>query len=144
MSEQLALSPQEAKRLPKPNNMIPVMTHLESDFFRLWCIFLKPFVNLTSREIDVMASFLKHRWELTKAVSDPSIVDTMMSSESMKKKVMEECHITKQHFYVVMSTLKKKGIIEDGIIKKKLIPNLSDDGSGCFQLLILFKEIGKK
>lgn len=140
MAEQLVLTPKEARGLPKPNNIIPVMTHMDSDFFKDWCVFLRPFINLTPKEIEVMASFLKHRWELSKSISDPAILDTMVMSESTLKKVMEDCHITKQHFYVIMNTLRKKKIFNDGIINEKLIPNIREDNSGCFQLLILFKE----
>ena len=140
MGNQLVLTPQEAQKLPKPNNMIPVMTHLESDFFKDWCIFLKPFIDLTPREMDVMASFLKNRWELSKSISDPAILDTMVMSDEVKDKVMADCNMTKQHFYVIMNTLRKKHVIVNNIINRKLIPNMRMDNSGCFQLLILFKE----
>lgn len=138
--EKLSLTPEELHRISKPNNMIPVMTHMDSDFFKAWCIFLNPFVKLTPREIDVMASFLKHRWELTKITTDPAVVDTMLMTDDTRNKVMEDCHITKQHFYVVMNTLRKKKIFENGIINRRLIPNIKEDDNGCFKLLILFKE----
>ena len=140
MSNGLALTPQEARGLPKPNNMIPVMTHLDSDFFKDWCIFLRPFINLTPREMDVVASFLKNRWELSKSITDPAILDRMVMDEETKSKVMESCKMSQQHFYVVMNSLRKKNVIIKNILNPKLIPNLRDDGSGCFQLLILFKE----
>lgn len=136
----LILTPQEARKLPKPNNIIPVLTHFDSDFFKAWCVFLNSFVKLTPREMDVMASFLKHRWELTKTTSDPAVVDAMLMGEAVRNKVMQDCNITKQHFYVVMNTLRKKKIFENDIINNKLIPNIREDGSGIFQLLILFKE----
>ena len=124
----------------KPNNMFPVMTHMETEFFRDWCVFLKPFVSLTPREMDVMASFLKNRYELSKSISDPATLDILMMSESTKQKVMEECGITKQHFYVIMNILRNKKIIKDGVINPRLIPNIRKDDNGSFQLLILFKE----
>ena len=134
------MTPQEAQKLSKPNNLIPVMTHMDSDFFRDWCIFLNPFVKLTPREMDVMASFLKHRWLLSKSISDPAMIDTMLMTEETRHKIMEECHITKQHFYVVMNTLRKKKVFVNDIIEPRLIPNIRKDNSGYFQLLILFKE----
>lgn len=123
----------------KPNNVIPVPVTNEVDFFKWWCVFLRPFINLTNREIDVIASFLKQRWELSKHISDSAILDTMVMSEDTKNKVIEECHITQSHFYVVMSNLRKHKVILGNVINPKLIPNIRLDDNGAFQLLILFK-----
>ena len=131
----------EGRKLPKPNNIVTVPYDLDDNtFYRRWCVFLRPFVNLTNREIDVIASFLKQRRELSKSISDPAILDTMVMSEETKKKVIEECNITLQHFYVVMSNLRKNGVIVGNVINPRLIPNQRDEDNGCFQLLILFKE----
>lgn len=130
--------------LPKPNNIVTVPTSPGIDFFRWWCIFLRPFINLTNRETDVIASFLKQRWELSKNISDPAILDTMVMSETTKSKVIEECNITQQHFYVVMSNLRRNKVIVNNTINPRLIPNIRKDDKGCFQLLILFKDNSKK
>lgn len=134
----------EGKKLPKPNNIVTVPTSLDTDFFKWWCIFLRPFINLTNREIDVIASFLKHRWELSKYISDPVILDSMVMSDDTKKKVMDECNITLQHFYVVMSNLRKNNIIKNNTLNPRLVPNIRQDDNGCFQLLVLFKDKNKK
>lgn len=128
----------------KPNNIMTVPTAIGLDFFKWWCIFLKPFIKLTNRERDVIASFLNQRWELSKNINNPAILDTMVMSDTTKNKVIEECHITQQHFYVVMSNLRKNKVIENDIINPRLIPNIRKDDDGCFQLLILFKDIKKK
>lgn len=129
------------KVMHKPNNIVTVpVENNTSNFFKWWLIFLRPFINLTNREIDVVAEFLKQRWELSKAISDPGILDTMVMSENTKTKVIEACHITQQHFYVVMSNLRKNKVIVDNIINPRLIPNIRETDDGCFQLLILFKE----
>ena len=130
----------QGRKLPKPNNIVTVPASLDSSFFRWWCIFLRPFVNLTNREIDVMSSFLKHRWELSKDISNPAILDTMVMNDDTKKKVMKDCNITLAHFYVVMSNLRKNKVIVDDVINPRLIPNVRQDDNGVFQLLILFKE----
>ena len=124
------------KEMYKPNNAFNVPVSSTLEFFKWWCIFLRPFVPLTERETDVVASFLKQRLELSKIISDPGILDIMLMDSKTINKVVEECKITKQHFYVVMSSLKKKGVI-DGKISPKLIPNLKEDG--IFKLTILFK-----
>lgn len=135
---------QEKPTLPKPNNIVVVPISMGIGFFRWWCTFLKSFISLTPRELDVTASFLKQRWELSKSIDDPSILDEMVMSESTKKKVIDECEITKQHFYVVMSNLRKNKVIINDKINSRLIPNIRKDDNGCFQLLILFKDNKKK
>lgn len=134
----------EGTTLPKPNNIVTVPTSLGTEFFKWWCVFLRPFINLTNREIDVIASFLKQRWELSKSISDPAILDTMIMSETTKSKVIEECKITQQHFYVVMSNLRKNKVIVNNTINPRLVPNIRKDDKGCFQLLVLFKDTKNK
>ena len=87
-----------------------------------------------------MAEFLRQRWELSKVISDPAVLDTMVMNDNTKRKVMEACHITQQHFYVVMSNLRKNKVIVNDIINSRLIPNIKEDDNGCFQLLIMFKK----
>lgn len=129
------------RKIHKPNNIVTVPVEADtSSFFKWWCIFLRPFIKLTDREIDVIAEFLKQRFELAKSISDPAILDTMVMSDETKRKVIDACNITQQHFYVVMSNLRKNHIIIGNIINPRLIPNIRVDDNGIFQLLILFKD----
>lgn len=130
-------------KLPKPNNLIRIPSSLDTNFFKLWCVFLRPIINLTNRETDVVASLLKQRWELSKIISDPGILDSMTLSEKTKNKVIEECNITSQHFYVVIGNLRKNKVIVNGTINPRLIPNIREDDNGCFQLLLLFVDEDK-
>jgi hypothetical protein len=41
---------------------------------------------------------------------------------------------------VLMSNLRKKGIITDNGIHPRLVPNLRAEDGGCFQFLILIKD----
>lgn len=127
----------------KPNNAFTVPVSPGVDFFKWWCILLRPFIKLTGREIEVIANFLNQRWLLSKNISDPAILDTMVMSETTKDKVIKACNITHQHFYVVMSNLRKNKVIVNDVINPRLVPNIREDDNGCFQLLILFKEIKK-
>lgn len=128
------------RKVRKPNNIVTVPFKNDIDFFKWWCVFLRPFINLTNREIDVIAEFLRQRFELSKVISDPAILDTMVMSDDTKRKVIDNCNITQQHFYVVMSNLRKNKVIDGNIINPRLIPNIRQDDNGCFQLLILFKD----
>lgn len=129
----------ESHKVLKPNSVITIPITDDFSFFRWWCIFLRPFIHLTDRETDVVAAFLQQRWELSKKVSDPAILDTMMMTDDVRQKVMDTCHLSQQHFYVVMSSLRKNNVIKNNIINPRLIPNVRKDDHGLFQLLVLFK-----
>ena len=124
----------------KPNNMINVVASPDKDLFKWWCVILKMFVNITPREMDVVASFLRQRFELSKTVSDPTILDTMLMSDGIKQKVREECNISLEHFYVVMSSLRRHNVIKGNILNPSIIPNIRKDDNGCFQFLMVFRE----
>ena len=122
----------------KPNNIVRVPCSLSKSFFRYWFMFLEPFHKLTDREIDVITSFVKQRYELSKVIKDSDILDKVTMSEDTKKKVREECNITLPHFQVIMGKLRKNKVIIDGKINPRFIPNI-DEGTGTFQLLLLFE-----
>ena len=127
----------------KPNNLLVVQAGPTTGFFKKWCIFMKPMVELTNKEIDVVSSFLKQRWELSKVITDPAVLDSQLMSNDTRDKVIEECNITRQHFYVLMSSLKKKNLITDTGVNPRLIPNIRKNDDGVFQFLILFKDTAK-
>ena len=144
MDTQVSQKKGGGKKLPKPNNIVTVPTALDTDFFRWWCIFLRPFVNLTNREVDIVACFLRIRWELSRHISDPTILDKLVMSEEIRAKVKAECKVTSQYLSVVMSNLRKNKVIENNILNPRLVPNIRPDDNGCFQLLVLFKDTKKK
>lgn len=122
----------------KANNIIRIPTSLNGKFFRYWFMFLQPFHNLTEREIDVITSFVKQRYELSKVIKDDNILDKVTMSEDTKRKVREECNITLPHFQVIMGKLRKNKVIVDNKINPRFIPNL-DEETGSFQLLLYFE-----
>ncbi len=124
--------------MKKANNIVRIPTSLNGSFFRYWFMFLEPFHKLTDREIDVITSFVKHRYELSKVIKDNEILDKVTMSEDTKKKVREECNITLPHFQVIMGKLRKNKVIIDGKINPRFIPNISEE-NGTFQLLLLFE-----
>lgn len=121
----------------KINNVITIPASTEGNFFRYWFEFLRPFHKLTDREMDVIASFVKHRYALSKVVSDQEVLNKLTMSDDTKKKVREDCNISQAHFQVIMTKLKKSKVIENGRINPKFIPRLDKD-SNNFQLLLSF------
>ena len=122
----------------KVNNVIGLsQTPLGDEFFRYWFIFLRPLHHLTDREIDVIASFAKHRYKLSRVIKDENLLDTVLMSEETKREVRKDCNITLVHFQVIMGKLRKKNVIVNNKINPKLIPNISED-SKSLQLLVIF------
>lgn len=122
----------------RPNNALRIPTSLQGKFFRYWFEFLRPFHNLTDREIDVIASLVKQRYNLSKVISDPEILDRETMGEVTKRKVREECNISLAHFQVIMGKLRKSKVIEDGRINPKFIPNIVE-GENNLKLLLYFE-----
>lgn len=127
----------------KPNNMFNITAADDMEFFRWWCTLIHPFVALTPKEIDVISAFLKYRFELAKQVP-AELVDTLLMSSDIKNKVVKDCGLSHQHFYVVVSGLRKKNVLSETGINPNLIPNIRENDQGTFQLLILIKEKKEK
>lgn len=122
----------------KADSIVRIPTSLDGKFFRYWLEFLRPFHNLTEREIDVMAAFLKHRHELSKVITDSVILDRVTMGEDTKRKIREECNITLPHFQVIMGKLRKSKVIIDGKINPRFTPCIKEE-SESFKLLLLFE-----
>lgn len=119
------------------NSVVRIPCKVEENFFRYWFEFLKPFHNLTEREIDIIACFVKHRYFLSKVIKDEEILDKVVMGEDTRRKIMEECEMSLPYFQVILSKLKKNNIIVDNRINPKYIPSLQEEG-GSFKMLLLF------
>lgn len=121
----------------KINNVVRVPTSLSTSFFRYWFEFLRPFHNLTDREMQIASSLLKKRYELSKVIQDEVILDKVVMSEDISKAIIEECSISQSHFQVIMGKLRKNKVVIDGRINPRFIPNISEE-QGSFRLLLNF------
>ena len=122
----------------KPNSVIVLKGSLSGSFFRIWLEFLRPFHKLTGREIEVVASCLRHRFEISKSVNNQEILDKLVMSEDTKREVRNECNISQAHFQVIMTKLKKSKVIDNGKINPKFIPRVEKEADN-FQLLLSFE-----
>ena len=124
--------------MKKPNNIVRIPCSLKGNFFKYWFNFLKPFHKLTDREIEIVACFVKHRYELSKVIKDNEILDKVTMGEDTKRKIREECNINLPHFQVIMSKLRKNEVIIDNRINPRFIPNINDE-TEAFQLMLFFE-----
>lgn len=120
-----------------PHGVISIPASLDNSFFRYWFEFLKPFHNLTGREMDVIVSLTKHRYQLSKVVKDDAILDKVVMSEDVRKQVREECKLSLPHFQVIMGKLRDSKVIIDNKINPRFIPNIKEE-DGNFRLMLLF------
>ena len=102
----------------------------DGDFFRVWVAFLEPVHNLTKREMDVLALYLKERYELSKRISDADTIDKVLMSDDTRKIIREQCGIKARHLNVILSKFRKNGVIRNGKIFLNLIPTFTEDGAG--------------
>lgn len=107
----------------------------DGDFFRVWVDFLKPIHDLTKREMDVLALYLKERYILSKTIKDEETLNEVLMSDKIRTKIRKECGIKYRHINVIMSTFRKKGVIRDNKFFLNLIPSFNKNGAG---LMIYF------
>ena len=107
----------------------------EGDFFRYWAAFLKPLHELTDREMDVYAAFLKMRHTLSKAIIDRDTLDRVLFQTETKQQIRESINMKSKHFQVSIAKLRKHGVIVNEKIPLDLIPTITENGAG---LLIYF------
>lgn len=121
----------------KPNNAIVIPVDFSDGFFKQWCLIMRTVCKLSDRETEVTACFLKYRYLLSKSISDPALVDTMLMTKETRQKVMRDCGISQQNLYVIMGNLIKRGVFTKKGINPLLIPNFTNNE--YLQLVFLFE-----
>lgn len=114
-------------------------------FFEQWLNLLKPVHKLSNKEIQLLATIVRFRYELSLKITDKELLDEVLMSTDTKQKIREDCGISKQSYQVSMFKLKKaKALIsddkdEDGPkfyrVNPKLIPKFNGKD---FKLLLYF------
>lgn len=120
------------------DNVMRVPTTLSIEFFKLWLEFLRPYHDLSNKEMDLLACLLKTRHELSKVIFDEFHLDKAIFTEETKAKMSAELGISIDNFFVLLSRIKKKKMIVDGKINKRFIPSLKDNAKE-FKMLIYFE-----
>lgn len=119
------------------DSVVRIPAKTKEGFYKYWFKFLLPFHKLTEREMEIAACFLKHREELSKVISDPDILESVLMSDDIKDKIREECDISLPHFQIVIGKLKKANVIIDNKFNPRFVPKVKE-GSDNFKLLLLF------
>ena len=120
------------------NNVIRISCGLKTNFFRALVEFLTPIHKLCNREKDVLAALLKTRFELSKEISDEILLDKVTLSNETKERIQKEAGVSSSFYQVIISKLRRAGIITKDRIHPKLIPKYLKSADDCFQLLLYF------
>ena len=102
----------------------------DGDFFRAWVEFLKPIHNLSKKEMDVLAVFLKKRWELGKVITDQDTLNKVLMSRETRSEIRSICGLSVKHLQVIICKFKKNGVVKDNRIYLNLIPSITNEGVG--------------
>jgi hypothetical protein len=102
----------------------------KQSIFRYWLEFLKPYHKLRNKEIEALSLLLYYRYELSRDISDMSMVDMVLFSTQTRNKIREDLGgMEQKNFNNLLTSLRKKGIIMPGNkINPKLIPNMTENG----------------
>lgn len=120
------------------NNVVRVPCKLDGKFFKYWFDFLQPLHNLTEREKEVVACYVKKRYELSQSITDETILNKYLMSKDIEEQVKAECNLKTTHLQVVLTKLRKMGVITpEGAINSKYIPKI-DPEKNSFSLLIFY------
>lgn len=91
------------------------------------------------------AEILRHRYELSKVITDDEILDTyVLTNEDIRNEITEQCGVSMSNYHVAIGKLKKAGFLINGRINPKFIPKI-EPGSDRFTFMLLFnfKDIEK-
>lgn len=124
--------------MPEIKKIIPIPS--SGNFFRIWVEVLKPIHKLTDRESDVLAAFLKKRFELQQTAKDPDMIDSYLMSAKIKKEIRESTLVSPVYFQMIFGKFRRSNIIindEKGRrINPWFIPRLSkDDKDFCLAFI---------
>ena len=123
--------------LKKNSNVAHVSCSLDIGFFYKWLSFLTPFHKLTKSERWVLASFLNKRFELMQVIKDDNVLDSVLNSVDVRREVREAIGLTLPQFNILISKMKKGGVIINNKIDKHYIPNIQL-GTNQYRLTLIF------
>lgn len=106
--------------------------------FRYWLEFLKPYHKLRTKEIEALSLMLYYRYELSREINNPEMIDMILFSTQTRSKMRKELNDMGQKvFNNLLTSLRNKGVLtKENKINHVLIPRMSEDG---FKLIFDFE-----
>ena len=123
--------------LNRNSNIAKVHCALDIGFFYKWLSFTTPLHKLTKSERQVLASFLSKRHELSQIIRDENMLDNVLNSIDIRKEIREAIGLTTPQFNILISKMRRSGVMDGNKINKHYIPNIQKD-TGQYRLTIIF------
>jgi hypothetical protein len=95
-------------------------------FFKMWLTILQPFLKLRNKELELLAKLLYHRYLISLEVKNKEMLDELLFSSKIKKKILSELDIPEHAYNNLLSCLRKKKIVIDKSINKQIIPTITE------------------
>lgn len=99
----------------------------KKDFFKAWVTLLQPFLNIRPKEAEVLAKLIEHRHEIAQSLTDEDEISLILFSTKRRKQMREELNIEELNFNNLIHALRKKPLIINDKLIKKVIPIISKD-----------------
>ena len=130
----------------KANNIFRIPCNTIEEFYKNWVNLLTPIHQLTNKNKEILVAFLVLRHELSKSISDDTLLDEVLMNESSKAKIKARCNLKGNYLQVALFTLCKNNVIikslsEDDIHKYKYRLNpriLPDMGTTDSKVILQF------
>lgn len=110
------------------------------DLFKKWLEITRLFHNLTDQQIDVLALLLFYHYKYKQDITNDKILWKILFDYDTKHLIKEELGIKDQGIQNVLTTLRKKNIINDNKIVKTYIPEI-EANSNNFKIIFNFNVI---
>jgi hypothetical protein len=94
-------------------------------FFHSWMVVTRPMHKLGATEQSVLAELLYFRYQLGLHVTDDSLLDKLLFDYETRTKICDYIGINKSRLNLVLTKLRKEGIMYKRTINKQYIPELS-------------------
>lgn len=118
---------------------LPIPCELSGNFFYIWLTFFTPLHKLTPSVTKIAAEILRHRYILSKSITDANILDKyLMTNEEIRNDIIKACGISLSNYHVGVGKLRQAKFFIDGNVNPKLIPPI-EEGSTSINLLFMFK-----
>jgi hypothetical protein len=101
----------------------------------MWMEFLTPFHKLTSREKDVAARIIAQYFKLKESIPDPEVLRDVLWSRNSRKDMMKSLGMSQAHFQMVLAKLRENGVIIDGDINRRYIPDKTEEPRFALQII---------
>ena len=110
----------------------------KKEIFKYWLEFLKPYHRLRQKEIDALSLMLYYRYELSRDVKNPDLVNKLLFATDTRNQIRGDLNdMSQKVFNNLLTSLRKKGVLTKGnVINPVLMPNMTEDG---FKLIFNFE-----